>query len=111
MRAGDGGELLVRTWNDLHLLATAASGPDQESLKLEEPSGGCTPVTWRTGFHPAARRLRVRDGRGDGYTRASPPPPGLVPGERRFDNQHMASDVTAWLPNLTPPTQGQRGPR
>ena len=89
MRSGDGGELLVRTWNDLHLLAMAASPPNHESLKPEGPSEGYSPMPWKIEFHPAARRLRVRDAQGDGYSRPSVPPPGLVPGDAGLTTTHI----------------------
>lgn len=61
MRAGDGGQLLARTLNDLHLLAAAASYPDRESLPLAYPSEGASPRPWKLVFHQGTRRLQLRD--------------------------------------------------
>ena len=61
MQAGDGGELLARTLNDLSLLAQAADAADAKELLLEDASAGLSPLPWQTEFQKRLRRVRVRD--------------------------------------------------
>lgn len=63
MHAGDGGETLARTLNDLRLLAHAASSenPSPSDWALGDPSAGVSPRPWEIELHESARRVRVRD--------------------------------------------------
>ena len=61
MRAGDGGELLARTLNDLGLLAQAADAADAKKLVLEDASAGLSPLPWQFEFQASMRRVHVRD--------------------------------------------------
>lgn len=64
MRAGDGGELLARTLNDLTLLAQAADVTDACSSKLWDAPAGLSPRPWRMDVHDRTRQVRVRDASG-----------------------------------------------
>ena len=64
MRAGDGGELLARTLNDLTLLAQAANVTDADGLELWDASAGLSPTPWRMDFQQRLRRVRVQDANG-----------------------------------------------
>lgn len=61
MQAGDGGETLVRTFNDLRLLAQAAGSEDPSHWTLTDPSAGLSPRPWEIDFQESKRRVRVRD--------------------------------------------------
>jgi hypothetical protein len=50
MQAGDGGEILVRTLNDLGLLAQAASAENPSCCTLADPSAGLSPRPWEIDF-------------------------------------------------------------
>ena len=66
MRAGDGGDLLARTLNDLTLLAQAADAAGGECLKLRDPSAGLSPTPWSVVVQEPKRQVQVRDARGRG---------------------------------------------
>ena len=61
MRAGDCGELLARTLNDLTLLAQAAFISDDSSLDLHDPSAGLSPKPWRLDLQERTRLIQIRD--------------------------------------------------
>jgi hypothetical protein len=61
MQAGDGGEILARTLNDLGLLAQAASAKNPSCCTLPDPSAGLSPRPWEIEFQESKRRVRVRD--------------------------------------------------
>ena len=64
MRAGDGGDLLVRTLNDLTLLAQAADAACRECPKLRDPSAGLSPTPWSVLVQEPKRQVQVRDASG-----------------------------------------------
>ncbi len=64
LRAGDGGELLARTLNDLALLAQAADVTDAHSPELWDASAGLSPTPWCVDVWEKSRRIWVRDARG-----------------------------------------------
>lgn len=64
MRAGDGGELLARTLNDLTLLARSADVTDANSLELWDASAGLSPTPWRIDVQNRTRKVQVRDATG-----------------------------------------------
>lgn len=64
MRAGDGGELLARTLNDLGLLAQAADTADEELWVVADPSAGLSPRPWQFDFRDGTRRVSIRDADG-----------------------------------------------
>lgn len=64
MRAGDGGDLLVQTLNDLTLLAQAADAAGGEGLQLRDPSAGLSPTPWSVVVQEPKRQVQVRDARG-----------------------------------------------
>jgi hypothetical protein len=61
MQAGDEGETLARTLNDLRLLAQAVGIENPSSWTLADPSAGLSPRPWEIEFHESKRRVRVRD--------------------------------------------------
>jgi hypothetical protein len=61
MQAGDGGETLARTLNDLGLLAQAASAEDPGRCTLADPSADLSPRPWEIDFDESRRQVRVRD--------------------------------------------------
>ena len=61
MRAGDSGQLLARTLNDLKLLAQAAFVSDDSSLALSDPSAGLSPKPWWLDIQERPRRIRIYD--------------------------------------------------
>ena len=64
MQAGDGGESLARTLNDLRLLAQAASAENSGHWALADPSAGLSPRAWETDFQQSTRRLFPESVRG-----------------------------------------------
>ncbi len=64
MRAGDGGDLLVRTLNDLTLLAQAADAGCRECPKLRDPSAGRSPTPWSVLVQEPKRQVQIRDASG-----------------------------------------------
>lgn len=61
MRAGDGGDLLARTLNDLSLIAQAADAAGGEGLQLRDPSAGLSPTPWSVVAQEPKRQVQVRD--------------------------------------------------
>jgi hypothetical protein len=61
MQAGDGGETLARTLNDLGLLAQAAGAENPNQSALADPSAGLSPRPWEIDFQESKRRVLVRD--------------------------------------------------
>ncbi len=64
MRAGDGGELLARTLNDLKLLAQAVNPRNSKHLAIDDPSAQLSPLPWQFEFQESTRRVIVRDADG-----------------------------------------------
>jgi hypothetical protein len=64
MQAGDEGETLARTLNDLRLLAQAAGTENPGRWTLADPSAGLSPCPWEIDFQESKRRVRVRDANG-----------------------------------------------
>lgn len=64
MKAGDGGEKLARTMNDLSVLARFGSGQtDIAEDDLPQPEAGISPLPWSVRYDPAARRVVIIDGK------------------------------------------------
>jgi hypothetical protein len=55
---------MVRTLNDLKLLAQAANGTATTALTVEDASAGLSPAPWTMDFDKERRRARIRDADG-----------------------------------------------